>query len=66
VFGDPPSKPDVALDVDNVEVVPTFNKFALDPPLESPLMPLKNTPIQSVLKAIPLLLESAFGRKISA
>jgi hypothetical protein len=64
VFGNSSCKPDVALDIDNIEVNPLISKFALHPPLKATIVPSENAPIDCVLNMIPSFPEVTFGGKI--
>jgi hypothetical protein len=59
-------KPEIALDVNHVKVVPAVGKLTYDSPLEAFVVPPKQTPVDRVLNTIPRALISAFCGKTSS
>jgi hypothetical protein len=59
-------KPYVALDIDNIKVIPMVRKLTLNPALETPVVPSKGTPVNPALNAIPVFPIPAFRIKILA
>jgi hypothetical protein len=60
------SKPDIALNIDDIEAIPKVSKLTLDTTLKALIMPTKNSPIDCILNPIPTFPVAAFGRKTAA